>query len=432
MTTDANIHVHHLTRVEGHGDIIAEIADGQLREVQFNIVEAPRFFEGILRGQDYPDVVHIASRICGICAVSHKGAALKATEAVMNVEVSEQTNLLRRLAFHGEVLSSHLLHIYFLALPDFVGLPSVMPLINTQPDLVKQAMRLKQIGYDLAALIGGRHTHPVAMRVGGFSFTHAPADMLAMRERLVNVRADLEDGVELFATLDIPQLERETEYVSLTHPDRYAFYDGDICSSDGEVIPPTQYQEALREFTLPRSTAKHARWNRPEYMVGALARFNNNHTQLHPVAQDAAAVLDLRAPCYRPFMVTVAQLVECVHCVEDSIELIDALVERGISHEDEQAEVVAGAGRAAAAVEAPRGLLIHEYEYDDEGKCVYANHVIPTAQNLGNLEADMRKFVPQIVDRSEDRIRHGLEMLVRAYDPCISCSTHMVHVNFVD
>ena len=432
MTTDASIHVHHLTRVEGHGDIFAEISGGQLREVQFNIVEAPRFFEGILRGLDYPDVVHVASRICGICACSHKGVALKATETAMGVEVSEQTNMLRRLAFHGEVLSSHLLHIYFLALPDFVGLPSVMPLINTDPDLVKQAMRLKQIGYDLAALVGGRHTHPVAMRVGGFSFTHDPADMLAMRERLVNVRADLEAGVELFGTLNIPQLERETECVSLTHPDRYAFYEGNICSSEGEVIPPSEYKEALEEFILPRSTAKHARWNRPEYMVGALARFNNNHTQLHPVAQNAAAMLGLQAPCHKPFMVTVAQLVECVHCVEDAIELIDELVTRGISHEDEQAEVEPGAGRAAAAVEAPRGLLIHEYEYDDEGKCVYANHVIPTAQNLANLEADMRKLVPQIVDQSEDRITHALEMLVRAYDPCISCSTHMVHVNFAD
>jgi coenzyme F420-reducing hydrogenase alpha subunit len=432
MTTDASIHVHHITRVEGHGDIIAEISGGQLREVRFDVVEAPRFFEGILRGLDYPDVVHVASRICGICACSHKSVALKATETALGVKVSEQTEMLRRLAFHGEVLSSHLLHIYFLAAPDFLGLPSVMPLIHTDPDLVRRAMRLKQIGYDLAALVGGRHTHPVAMRVGGFSFTHDPADMLAMRERLVDIRPDLEASVELFGTLKIPQLERETEYVSLTHPDRYAFYEGDICSSEGEVIPAAQYNDAIEEYVVPHSTAKHARWNRPEYMAGALARFNNNHAQLHPAARDVAAAVGLEAPCHNTFMITVAQLVECVHCVEDAIELIDALLERGINHEDEQAQVKPRAGRAASAVEAPRGLLIHEYEYDDEGKCVFANHVIPTAQNMANLEADMRKFVPQIVDKSEDRIRHGLEMLVRAYDPCISCSTHMVHVNFVD
>ncbi len=432
MTTDANIYVHHVTRVEGHGDIIAEISGGQLREVRFAVVEAPRFFEGLLRGLKYPEVVHVASRICGICACSHKGAALKATEAALGVTVSEQTNMLRRLAFHGEVLSSHLLHIYFLAAPDFLGLPSVMPLIHTHPDLVRRAMRLKQIGYDLAALVGGRHTHPVAMCVGGFSFTHDPVDMLAMRERLVDIRADLEASVELFGTLAIPEFERETEFVSLTHPDRYALYEGDICSSEGDVIPPSQYMEALEEFIVPHSTAKHARWNRPEYMVGALARFNNNHTQLHPLARDAAETLGLKAPCHNTFMMTVAQLVECVHCVEDAIELIDDLLAAGISHEDEKAEVEPRAGRAASVVEAPRGLLIHEYEYDDEGKCLFANHVIPTAQNMANLEADMREFVPQIIDQSEDRIRHGLEMLVRAYDPCISCSTHMVTVKFTE
>ncbi len=432
MTTDAKIHVHHVTRVEGHGDIYAEIAGGQLREARFAVVEAPRFFEGILRGLAYPEVVHVASRICGICAVSHKCAALKATEAAMGVKISPQTEMLRRLAYDGEMISSHMLHIYFLAAPDFLGLPSVMPLINTDPDVVRRAMRLKQIGYDLAALVAGRHTHPVAMTVGGFSFTHDPADMLAMRRRLVDIGADLQATVELFQTLQLPDFQRETEFVSLTHPDRYAIYDGDIRSSEGQVIPPAKYMTAIQERVVPYSTAKFARWNRPEYMVGALARFNNNYQQLHPAAKQAAAALGLKPPCYNTFMITVAQLVECVHCVEEAIDLIDQLVEQGIDHEQEQAEVVPRAGRAAAAVEAPRGLLIHEYEYDDEGKCVYANHIIPTAQNVANLEADMRKFVPQIVGESEDRITHSLEMLVRAYDPCISCSTHMVRVRLTD
>ncbi|MCD6359695.1 MAG: nickel-dependent hydrogenase large subunit, partial [Armatimonadetes bacterium] len=334
MTTDANIHVHHVTRVEGHGDIEARISGGQLREVRFAIVEAPRFFEGFLRGLAYPEVVHIASRICGICACSHKSAALKATEVALGVEISEQSEMLRRLAYHGETLSSHLLHIYFLAAPDFLGLPSVMPLIHTDPDLVRRAMRLKQIGYDLASMVAGRHTHPIAMCVGGFTFTHDPKDLLAMRERLVAIRADLEFSVELFGTLELPQLERETESVSLKHPDRYAFYDGDLCSSEGILLPPSEYKSAIEEYVVPHSTAKHARWNRPEYMVGALARFNNNHEQLHPVAKQAAEALGLQAPCNNPFMITVAQLVECVHCVEDAIELIDALVERGIKYED--------------------------------------------------------------------------------------------------
>ena len=426
MTTDASIHLHHITRVEGHGDVVARIADGQLREVHFAIVEAPRFFEGILRGLAYPEVTHVASRICGICAVSHKCAALKATEVALDVTISEQTDMLRRLAFHGEVLSSHFLHILFLAAPDFLDLPSVLPLVDTNPDLVRTAMRLKEIGYDLAALVAGRHTHPIAMKVGGFTFTHVPNELRAMRERLVAIREDVAAVVELFGTLQIPDLQRETEYVSLKHPDRYAFYDGDICSSDGEIVPVDRYREVIEEHIVPYSTAKHARWHRPEYMVGALARFNNNGEQLHPAAKEVSERLGLVAPNHNPFMITVAQLVECVHCVEDAIELVDELLGRHISHSDEMAEVIARAGHGVASVEAPRGILFHEYDYDDEGKCVAANHVIPTAQNLGNLDADMRKLVPEIMDRSEDRIQRALEMLVRAYDPCISCSVHMV------
>ncbi len=424
MATDATIHVHHLTRVEGHGDIVAEIADGQLKEARFDIVEAPRFFEGFLRGLPPSEVTHIASRICGICAVSHKCAALKATEAALGVEISPQTNLLRRLAFHGEVLSSHLLHIYFLAAPDFLGLPSVMPLVDSDPALVRRAMRLKQIGYDLAAMVAGRHTHPVAMTIGGFSYLHDPGDFQPMRERLVAIREDLDASIELFATIDIPDLERPTEYVSLKNPDRYAFYEGDVFSSDGHRIPARRYREAIRERVVAGSTAKHARWNRPEYLVGALARFNNNYDQLHDAAKSAAERLGLHPPVHNPFMMTVAQLVECVHCVEDAIELIDEITDAGIDPAQQQSPCEPGEGWGVGAVEAPRGILFHEYEYNADGKCVAANHVIPTAQNLANLEADMRQFVPTIADQSTDRIQHLLEMLVRAYDPCISCSVH--------
>ncbi|MGI5817331.1 MAG: Ni/Fe hydrogenase subunit alpha [Armatimonadota bacterium] len=424
MTTDADIHVHHLTRVEGHGDIVAKIRDRALEEIRFSVVEAPRFFEAIVRGQSYSDAVHIASRICGICAVSHKCAALQATEAALGVEISPQTELLRRLAFHGEVLSSHLLHIYFLAAPDFLGIPSVMPLINSRPEIVRRAMRLKQIGYDLAAMVAGRHTHPVAMDVGGFSFLHDPADMQPMRGRLVSILDDLDATVDLFTTFELPDFERETEYVCLTNPDRYAFYSGEILSSDGPRVPVEEYREAIEERVVEHSTAKWARWNRDEYLVGALARLNNNYEQLHPSAQEAAVRLGMEPPVHNPYAMTVAQLIECIHCVEDAIELIDELTETGVDPNQQMTEVAAGAGLGVGAVEAPRGILFHEYEYDNEGKCVSANHIIPTAQNQANLNRDMHQFAPAIMDESPDRIQHLLEMLVRAYDPCISCSTH--------
>ena len=158
-------------------------------------------------------------------------------------------------------------------------------------------------------------------------------------------------------------------------------------------------------------------------MVGALARVNNNWRQLRPEAQQAMAALELRPPCRNPFMNTVAQVVEMVHCLADSIALIDEILAAGLRAED-VGDLPARAGRGVGVVEAPRGLLIHDYTYDERGRCVRANCVIPTGQNLANLDADLRGYLAGIMDRPEPEIRKGLEMLVRAYDPCISCSAH--------
>lgn len=426
MARDASIHVHHLTRVEGHGDITAEIRDGQLRQVRFEIVEAPRFFEVFLRGHKYDEVVHMASRICGICAISHKCAALKAVEDAFAVEISPQTELLRRLAYHGEVLSSHILHIYFLAAPDFLAVPSAFHLTDSHPEVVVRAMRLKKLGYDLCALVAGRHTHPVGMVVGGFTLVHNDRQLDAIRKRLQAARSDLQDTVRFFQEIKLPDFARETEYVSLQDADRYAFYDGEVYSNAGEAISARDYGSWIEEYVVPYSTAKLARRKGSHYMVGALARFNNNRQQLSPVAKRAALDLELSCPCSNPFAITLAQIVECVHCVEESVEIIDLLLDRGIEADAEQASVNVRAARGVGAVEAPRGILFHEYEFDSKGICRKANLVIPTAQNLGSIEDDMRALTPQLVALDEQEIAHKLEMLARAYDPCISCSVHVI------
>lgn len=418
-----HIKIDHLTRIEGHGNLEVQIGKG-LPGARFSVVEAPRFFEALLRGQNYREVTHIASRICGICAVSHKCAALKATENAMDVRISEQTKLLRRLACHGEVLSSHVLHIYFLAGPDYLDVPSIFPLLNTDRAMVDRAVRLKELGYALCDVVAGRHTHPVAMTVGGFSFVHDTSALEGLRGRLENAMEDLKDTVRLFKTFRIPELERETEYVSLKHPERYAFYDGELYSSERETVPVKHYGERIKESVVSGSTAKYARWNRSEYMVGALSRFNNNYDQLCHSAKEVAVELNLKAPCFNPFSITVAQIVECVHCVEDSLSLTDLLLGNGIEPEAERADFETCAGKGVGAVEAPRGTLFHDYEYDNQGKCLSANLVIPTAQNLANLEKDLKFCCQNLEGADEQTVTRFLEMLVRAYDPCISCSTH--------
>jgi len=423
-----NINVHQVTRIEGHGNIVLNARDGKIEELRWEVTESPRLFEAMLRGRYYEDVSHIASRICGICSIAHSTASIQATEAAFGIQPSEQTLLLRKLLYNAEILESHILHALFLAAPDFLGVGSVFPLVETHKDVVLMALRLKKLAYNLAELVAGRKTHPLSCVVGGFAKLPDPSELEAIRGRLEDALVDLDATVELFKTLSIPDFVRETEYIALKDPKEYAFISGEIASTDAGMTPVTNYLEVTNEFCVPHSTAKYTRNKRDSYMVGALARFNINHDQLLPRAQRVAKELGLSAPCHNPFMITVAQVAETVHAIEDSINLIDQILARGLEEENNPVKV--GAGRGIGAVEAPRGILFHDYTYDENGVLTEANCIIPTNQNHNNIQKDMEALVPLILGESEDKIRLTLEMLVRAYDPCVSCSTHALKVTF--
>ena len=423
-----NVNVHQVSRVEGHGNIVLNAKDGKIEELRWEVTESPRLFEAMFRGRYYEDVPHIASRICGICCIAHTSASIQATEAAFGIQPSEQTLLLRRLLYNAEILESHILHILFLAAPDFLGVGSVFPLVETHKDVVVMALRLKKLAYNLAELIAGRKTHPISCIVGGFAKLPDLGELKAIRGRLENALVDLDTTVELFRTLSIPDFNRETEYIALKDPKEYAFISGEIASTDAGIAPLSNYLEVTNEFCVPHSTAKYTKNKRDSYMVGALARFNINHEQLLPRAKRAAKELGLSAPCHNPFMITAAQIVESVHVVQDSLNIIDQILARGLAEEDNTVKV--RAGRGIGAVEAPRGILFHDYTYDDNGVLTKANCIIPTNQNHNNIQKDMEGLVPLILSQPEDEIRHTLEMLVRAYDPCISCSAHLLKVTF--
>jgi coenzyme F420-reducing hydrogenase alpha subunit len=424
-----NVSVDHITRVEGHGNIVVRVKEGKIEECKWEVVEAPRFFEAFVRGRSYLEVSHITSRICGICSIGHTLASLQATEAALGVKVSEQTRLLRRILIQGENLQSHVLHSYFLAAPDFVGVPSVFPLVKTHPEVVLRALRMKKLANDLCDVFGGRTVHPITPTVNGFTKLPEIKEVKDIRKRLVDAGPDLEATLALFKTLKIPDFKRETEYISLKSKEEYALYDGVIASTEAGATPVENYRSWTNEYLVPHSTAKYAKNTRDSYMVGALARFNNNHDQLSPRAKKAAAELGLKAPCYNPFMNTVAQVVEVVHAVDESIRLIDEVLDKGLQEEDRR--ILLKAGKGVGAVDVPRGILFHDYTYDKNGICREANCVIPTNQNHANIQKDMEALLPQILDRPQDEIRLKLEMLVRAYDPCISCSTHLLQVRFI-
>lgn len=426
---DINVNVDHVTRVEGHGNIVVSVKKGKIEECKWEVVEAPRFFEAFVRGRNYLEVAHITSRICGICSIGHTLTSLKATEAAMGVQISHQTRLLRRILIQGESLQSHVLHAYFLAAPDFVGVPSVFPLVKTHPEVVLRALRMKKLANDLGDVFGGRTVHPITPTVNGFTKLPEVKEIKGIRQRLVDAGPDLEATLALFKTLKVPEFNRETEYISLKSKEEYALYDGVIASTDAGTTPVENYRSWTNEYLVPHSTAKYTKHVRGSYMVGALARFNNNASQLSPGAKKAAEELGLKAPCHNPYMITVAQVVEAVHAVEESLRLIDELLDKGLKEEDRR--VLLKAGKGVGSVDVPRGILFHDYTYDKNGICQEANCIIPTNQNHANIQRDMEALLPQILDKPQEEIRLALEMLVRAYDPCISCSTHLLKVEFV-
>ena len=428
--SNLQINLHHVTRVEGHGNIVIDVKAGVLETCRFDVVETPRFFEAMLRGRPYHDASHIASRICGICAVGHATASLRATENALGIVPTEQTSLLRKLNMLGEVLDSHILHIMLLVAPDLMGVGSIIPLARSAPAVVQRALRMKKLAGDLCRTICGRHTHPLSLTVGGFTRLPQLDELSQLRARLEAMREDVDDTVDLLSRLALPDFQRETEYLALFRPEEYTFIDGELRSSDGGHWPATEYRQLTNERVVAHSSAKHARHFRESYMVGALARFNLNHEQLCPRAVAAASALGLSPKCTNPYFNTVAQLVEVVHITDESVGIIDRLLSRGIQPE-QPVEPQRLSGEGVGVCEVPRGVLFHHYVID-EGRIAAANCVIPTGQNLANIEADMRALVPTILDQPREDVVLKLEMLVRAYDPCISCSTHLIDVKFLE
>ncbi len=435
MSNSMKISVHHITRVEGHGNIVVNASNGKVEKVEWQVPEAPRFFEAMVRGHSYQDIQLIVSRICGICSITHSLAATKAVENALELEVSEQADSIRILMHLAEQLQSHVLHVGYLAAPDFFGVPSVVPLAAKAPDAVKTVIRLHRLANEWATLIGGRATHPVTLTPGGLTMIPTERQLRDLQQRLKDSVKDLLAVVDVVLSVadKIPNFERPTEYVALRQdqPRAYTFYHGEIASTDYKgTVAINDWKTVANEFVVDQSTSKWCKWHRDAYAVGALARFNLNADLLSPLAKQVAAKFGLRQGCCNPYMNTVAQLVEAAHVVEDTIQRIDALLTKGLKEENVKAKVKK-AGKASGCVEAPRGILFHEYEFDKKGLCVAADICIPTGQNHANIQKDFEALVPKILHEGQDAVRQKLEMLVRSYDPCISCSTHALEVEFV-
>ena len=425
--TTSSFDLHHICKVEGHGTLIVDIQKGRLTRCNLEVVEGARFFEGIVLGKRYDDVQEITSRICGICSCAHTVACLQAIENALGVKVSEQTRRLRELLSIAERIRSHATHLYFLALPDYLGYESALGMAKKYKKEVHRALHLIKLGNNMVQMIGGKEMHPFTSVVGGF--TYVP-DKKAVNHLRAELKEHLPDAIataKLFMKLKQPVFSIDMDFASLNPEKEVPLISGDIITQSGLNIKLNDYANFLDEKVVPYATAKFSTLNGKLFCVGAIARINNNYKALGKTAKKLFEQAKLKLPLTNPFHNNFCQAVELVHWMERGIALLDYDFKfEGLP------KVQPRAGRSVSAVEAPRGILFHDYTMNDKGFVERCNIITPTAQNLKAIEANVSQLIEQMLKekKSKDKIILEVEKLIRAYDPCFSCSAHFLKVKW--
>ncbi|KXA89900.1 hypothetical protein AKJ37_03050 [candidate division MSBL1 archaeon SCGC-AAA259I09] len=429
MSEEVNL----VERIEGHLslDIDLERRDG--RKIRLEIREGPRLFEGFLKGRDYNEIPFFASRICGFCPIVHNLSAIKALENAMNVSVNEQTLDFRRALNCMEFIQSHSAHLYFLTLPDFTGGENdVFSLTGKFGGKIKRGIKLRTTINSMIEVLGGRAVHPLTPRVGGFSKLPSEKILKSELEKLEKMKPIASETVDLTTGLDYPDFEAETNYLALTRDDEiYPIYDGHVITTQSEEFEVDKYSEIISEETVPYSTSKFSSINGDPFLTGALSRVNLNANYLSENAKIKMENTEIDFPSYNPYHNNIAQAIEIVHCVDEIERIYTKILNEGIKVIEmlggelkNEADVEARAGTGSDAVEAPRGTLFHNYEVNEEGIVTDADILTPTAQSAANIERDINMLLSGLTNQSEEEIKREIRTLIRAYDPCVSCSVH--------
>ncbi len=425
MKIEREIKVDHLARIEGKAGVIVEI--GEDIKAKIKVTEGPRFFELITKGKKYDDAVAICPRICSFCSIPHKLTPIEAVENALGIEVSEQTKLLRNILYFANMVESHALHLYLFAIPDYLGYPDAFSMAKEHLELVKNGLELKDFGAKAQSLIGSREIHPENAIVGGFGKIPSKNEMEKVKEMAKEVIKKAVATVDFFAEYEYPSyINYERNHLSIKPYEGYGVYGNEIVASDGFSFNVSYYKENIKEEVVPYSFAKRGKYKDKPFMVGALSRLTNNHALLDGEAKE---LLNNYKQFLNPsncFANNFAQAIEMVYFIEKIAEL----AENYEGKDESKAEAEKKSGKGYAVTEAPRGLLIYEVEIEDE-IVKYMNVITPTAMFLPMMEVDvvnMAKGMWENGYKDIDLIGKKVEMVIRAYDPCISCSVHVIKI----
>jgi coenzyme F420-reducing hydrogenase alpha subunit len=418
-----NIKINHVAKMEGHAGFAANIVKGDVKSAKMEIQEGIRLIEGVLIGRHFADVPIIAQRICGICPMVHNITSIKAVENAMGVKVSQETENLRKLMEWAQIIHSHALHLYFLSLADFLDIENDLRLVKEHPEETKKAIKIREFGMEIIKIIGGRVVHPLTNETGGFKKVPTLEEIQKLIKHGEEVVLTAMELGAFFRFITVPEFSRETEYVCLDKKGEYAIYGGDVVSNKGLHIPVEKFEANFHELQRPREIIKRVQSDmQTSYMIGAIARVNNQANKLNTKAFQYLQTLKYPVPDYNPFHNILYQMVEVINGIEESLKLLKILANSDLSNAlTKPYEVREGIGVAAVA---PRGTLYYHIDIDNKGYVKNVNIITPTAQFLSHMEDDIAAYLPRVADLPEHEREKKLRAFIRAYDPCISCAVH--------
>lgn len=415
-----SVSIEPLKRVEGHGRVDLMLREGRLVDARVSIIESPRLFEGLVRGRDGREVPALVCRICAICSAVHRVAACKALENALNVEIPPMAAAIRELLILGGHIESHALHLFCLVLPDISGAESILDLLRSGSDTARQGLEIKALANSIQEVAGGRAIHPINVEVGG---------VLVRPERgqFENLLSRIEEGLLRLEAMGDHFLRPEAypsavpvraTRIATGSPGELSLSGNTLYLSDGRSVPAGEYRRVLTEEPVDYSNARQCRNGDVPFISGALARLELSREGRSMLAGGAGRPAGIHANNSAQFAELRWALERCRGLIE---EILQAEADAPL-----QTQARIGAGAGTAAVEAPRGLLVHHYVLDDLGRVARADVITPTAINQAAMEEQLRQDLQERRDGEE--LREQAERIVRAFDPCISCSVHLLRL----
>jgi len=421
------IEIDLLTRVEGHGGIVVKIDKNKVKDVKINIYEGPRLIEELLIGKTYSECLNIVPRICAICTLSHRYASIRTFEKIFDIKVTKKTLLLRELMHIGEIMESNSLHVFVLALPDFLGYPSITAMLEEYKDIVMAGLSIKKFANLIMLKTSARMIHGENPIVGGFGKYPSNGELDKIRKTALELLPLAIDSLKFFSKLSVPVFSEQKEnitFMCLNSGEKFGFVGNSVLISPHEEKDVEEYEKLTNERVVSHSYAKRSVYKGKTFTVGALARINLLGERLKGESKKYFKNLYSTKWKRNPLYNNHAQLLEILYCLERIPSIVDGIKQLK-DPEIEKTEKLTG--EATGAVEAPRGILYHHFSLKD-GLITAANIITPTDQNLDEMEKFLRIAAEKLLKQKKKKLEPSLEMLVRAYDPCISCSAHFLRI----